>query len=214
VGGINALQRNGLPEDAPVVHGRYERNTLAIENALADILLADPPARAVIMVGAYAPCAAFIKLARAYELDAIFLNVSFVGSAPLAEALGPEGEGVVITQVVPHIESEAPIVKTYRAALSGVDPTAAPTFGSLEGYIVGRILTKAMLNLDAPPTRETIVEALEALGQFDIGLGVPLRLGPSEHQACHRVWPTIIHDGKVVPLDWSSLRELRKRGKS
>ena len=39
-------------------------------------------ARAVIMVGAYAPCARFIELARDVGLDASFLNVSFVGAAP------------------------------------------------------------------------------------------------------------------------------------
>ena len=139
VGGIAALKRHGLKDDRGIAHGRYDRNTDAVENGLADIMAADPPARAVIMVGAYKPCAAFIKLAREFNLEAIFLNVSFVGSAPLAKALGRDGDGVIITQVVPHVDADLTVVKAYRAALSASDSKAEPTFGSLEGYIAGRI---------------------------------------------------------------------------
>src|SRR5439155_13440163 len=101
-GGIAALKRHGLKDEHAVPHVRYERNTLAVEKAVADLLLLQAPPRAVIMVGAYAPCAAFIKLARQSELDALFSNVSFVGSEPLAKALEKNGEGVIITQTVPH----------------------------------------------------------------------------------------------------------------
>ena len=110
VGGIAALQRHGLASEHDVAHGRYERNTLAVENGLAEVLQADPPPRAVIMVGAYAPCARFIELARDVGLDSLFLNVSFVGAAPLLAALGEKGEGVIVTQVVPHFDSDSPIV--------------------------------------------------------------------------------------------------------
>lgn len=57
VGGIISLKAHGLNDESHVVHGRYERNSLAVENGLADILQADSPVKAVIMVGAYAPCA-------------------------------------------------------------------------------------------------------------------------------------------------------------
>ena len=38
--------------------------------------------------------AEFIKLARMIKLDAVFVNISFVGSEPLAEELRRDGEGV------------------------------------------------------------------------------------------------------------------------
>lgn len=206
VGGIAALKRHGLKDDRGVAHGRYDRNTDAVENGLADILAANPPARAVIMVGAYKPCAAFIKLAKQYNLEAMFLNVSFVGSAPLAKALGRDGDGVIITQVVPHVDADIPVVNAYRAALSASDSKAEPTFGSLEGYIAGRIFIKALTTIKGAPTREALVDALEGLGEFDIGLGHTLRLGRGRHQACHYVWPTVIRSGKIVPLEWAQMR--------
>ena len=144
VGGIAALKRHGLASEHDVAHGRYERNTLAVEDGLAEVMQADPPPRAVIMVGAYAPCGRFIELARDVGLDVHFLNVSFVGAAPLAAALGEKGDGVIVTQVVPHVDSDVPLVREYRRALTAWKATAAPTFGSLEGYVAGRILVRAL----------------------------------------------------------------------
>jgi ABC-type branched-subunit amino acid transport system substrate-binding protein len=207
VGGITALKRHGLSGEGRIAHGRYERNTHAVENGLAEIIQAEPPARAVIMVGAYAQCARFIELAREVGLDTWFLNVSFVGAAPLAEALGEAGEGVIVTQVVPHFESDAPIVKQYRDALRAIDANAEPTFGSLEGYTAATVLLDALSDIEGSVNRESIVDALESLGDFDLGLGVPLSLAPNDHQASDAVWPTRISSGRVVPFAWTDLRE-------
>jgi branched-chain amino acid transport system substrate-binding protein len=204
-GGIAALKKHGLLDENQIVHSRYERNTLAVENGLADIILADPPPKAVIMVGAYAPCAAFIRLARQSGLKALFLNVSFVGSAPLAKALGKDGDGVIITQVVPHFDAELPIVQQYRSALVAYADDQEKSFSSLEGYIAARILLKALETITGPISRDGIVTALEGLGEFSIGMGEHLHLGPQDHQACHRIWPTVLSNGKAVPYSWSQL---------
>jgi ABC-type branched-subunit amino acid transport system substrate-binding protein len=206
VGGIAALKRNGLKDEAQITHGWYERNSLAIENGLADILLAVPEPKAVIMVGTYGPSAKFIKLARSYHLNSLFLNVSFVGAAPLAQALGPDEDGVIVTQVVPPLNSSLPIVKNYHRALNHFNPAIAPTYGSLEGYIATRILLHAMENIKGEITRESIMNGLESLGEFDIGLNVPLKISPGEHQASHQVWPTVIRGGEVLPFDWRQLK--------
>ena len=206
IGGITALKRHGLKDEHTVMHVRYERNTLAVENALANILFLRSPPRAIIMVGAYAPCAKFIKLAHEAGLNALYLNVSFVGSTPLAHALGENDHHVIVTQVVPHpIESSLPIVKDYQADLKALGSPNAPTFGSLEGYIAARIFMYALKTIKVQPTKEAIVDALEGLDNFDIGLGEPLNLSPKEHQASHRVWPTILRDGKFVSFEWADI---------
>ena len=211
IGGITALKRHGLKDEGSVMHVRYERNTLAVENALANVLFLRSPPRAIIMVGAYAPCAKFIKLAHEAELNALYLNVSFVGSTPLARTLGKKVQNVIVTQVVPHpIESSLPIVRDYRADLKAIGSSNVPTFGSLEGYIAARIFIYALKHMKGQPTRESIVDALEGLGNFDIGLGEPLNLSPKDHQASHRVWPTILRDGVFVPFKWADLLKLVK----
>jgi len=204
-GGIAALRRRGLKDDAAIAHGRYERNTEAVENGLADIMSAATPARAVIMVGAYKPCASFIRMARQQQLRVTFLNVSFVGSGPLAKELGSDGDGVIVTQVVPHFASDLPLTRQYRAALSAAEHPGAPGFGSLEGYTVARMMLLSLDRIPGVPDRAAIVGSLEGLGRFDLGLGAQLELSPTEHQACHQVWPTVLRDGAVVAAGWDEL---------
>jgi ABC-type branched-subunit amino acid transport system substrate-binding protein len=112
---------------------------------------------------------------------------------------------VIVTQVVPHFDSDLPIVRAYREALAALNAQAPLTFGSLEGYVAARILIRALRSIQGPPTREAVVDALEGLGDFDIGLGIALRLTADEHQASHTVWPTILLSGRVRPLDWAEL---------
>jgi ABC-type branched-subunit amino acid transport system substrate-binding protein len=208
-GGVAALKRHGLVDETGVTYGRYDRNTVAVESALAEIMSAAVRPRAVILVGAYAPCAAFVKLARANGLEAIFLNVSFVGTRPLIQALGADGEGVIITQVVPPLDADLPILARYRGALALSEHPVEESFGSLEGYVSAQILCRALETLESAPTRESIVDALERLGSFDVGLGVPLELSRQRHQACDRVWPTVVRGGRAVALDWAELKAAR-----
>ena len=208
--GMANLQRHGLRDPRTVLHVDYERNTLAVENAVADLLLAEKPPRAVVMIGTYAACAKFINLCRNAELSPLFLSVSFVGSS-LAEALGKTDAHVIVTQVVPFpADDSVPIVREYQDDLKDIDWSASAGFGDLEGYIAARILTLALQNIEGPPTREAVVDALEGLGNFDIGLGETLYLSRTEHQASHRVWPTILKGGRFEPFQWSDITALLK----
>jgi branched-chain amino acid transport system substrate-binding protein len=207
--GMIALQRHGLKNPQKVLHVGYERNTLAVEGAVANLLMAEKSPRAIVMIGAYAPCAKFIRLCRATDLNPLFLNVSFVGSVSLAEALGKTDARVIVTQVVPYpLDDSVPIVQEYQDDLKDVDWSAKAGSGDLEGYIAGRILTLALENIEGPITREAVVDAMEGLGNFEIGLGEPLYLSRTEHQACHSVWPTILKGGQFVPFQWRDINAL------
>ena len=91
--------------------------------------------------------------------------------------------------------------------------SATPTFGSLEGYIASRIFVKALKNVQGQPTRENIIDALEGLKTFDMGLEKPLHLTVKKHQASHRVWPTILRTGQFVPYKWKDISKVLKPGK-
>jgi branched-chain amino acid transport system substrate-binding protein len=210
-GGIAALKNYGLKEEKDVLNVGYERNTLAVEDAVATLLVAEHLPRAVIMVGAYAPCGKFIKLCHEGGLHALFLNVSFVGSSSLAHELGKIDAPVIVTQVVPYpLDENVSVVRDYQTDLRAVDSSALPEFAGLEGYIAARILELALDKIEGQLTRAAIVDALEKLGQFDIGLGEPLNLSPNEHQASHRIWSTILKDGSFVPFQWDDIGHLLK----
>ena len=187
--------------------GHYNRNTLAVEKALAGIILHEPTPKAIIMASAYAPSAEFIRLAHENGYDPLFLNVSFVGSDSLCKSLGSVQSDVIITQVVPSYEqTDLPIVKEYIQAIKKRNTEAS--FVSLEGYISARILFKAMRQIDGDVNRDNIVESLEQLGYFDMGLNHMLQLSPTHHQACDQIWPTMIINDKVTPFDWHDLKEI------
>jgi ABC-type branched-subunit amino acid transport system substrate-binding protein len=209
VGGVTTLKRYGIDDVQTILHVRYERNTLAVENALADLLFSRRKIRAVIMVGAYAPCAKFIRLAKQSGLDALFLNVSFVGANLLLRDLNGYSDGVVVSQVVPPLATPGvPIVDDYLHDRETFDVADAPDYVSFEGYIVSRILLKALATEGVSLQRAGVVEALEGLGEFDLGLGVPLQLNPQQHQACQKVWGTRFVGGEIVPFDWKNIKML------
>ena len=207
--GMTTLQRHGLRDPRAVLHLSYERNTLAVESAVASLLMAENPPRAVVMLGAYAPCAKFIRLCRHSDLSPLFLNVSFVGGKSFVDALGKTDAHIIVTQVVPSPSDDSiRLVREYEADLNAFDSSVSAGFGDLEGYIAARILMLALEKIQGAPTREAVVDALEGLGQFDIGLGETLDLSRTEHQASHRVWPTLLKGGQFVPFQWSQIRAL------
>lgn len=205
-GGIKALKAKGYAAADQLVHGRYTRNTTHVEGALAAILESAAPPKAIIMVGAYQACAAFIKEARQDLPDTLFINVSFVGSVALAKALGEAGNGVIITQVVPWFYDDLPGVTEYLAALQAFSPSAQPDFLSLEGYLAAKLLVEGIRRSGSVTDREKLVEALEGLREFDLGVGAKASFSRTDHQASHQVWPTLVHDGEFQPFEWEQLK--------
>ena len=204
-GAMQALKAKGVVNPEKLAHGRYTRNTLNVEDGLGTILDTEVEPKAIIMVGAYAPCAKFIKMAKQDLPDTKFLNVSFVGSKALAKALGDKGDGVIVTQVVPHYDSDYATVKEYRDALKAYDAGAEPGFVSLEGYLVAKLLVEGLEKAGASPTRESVIDSLESLLTTNIEIGAKVGLSKSEHQACHHIWPTRLESGEFVAFKWSDL---------
>lgn len=203
-GAVAALKAEGFADAAQLAHGRYTRNTTNVEQALGTILDADIEPKAIIMVGAYAPCAEFIREAKLDLPDTKFLNVSFVGSIPLLKALGDKAEGVIVTQVVPHYDDTLPGVADYRKDLQAYKAGAQPDFVSLEGYILAKIFVEGLKKAPSMD-REGVIKGLESLSNLDVGVGVSVSYSASDHQASHKVWPTVIRNGKYEVLDWAAM---------
>ena len=187
-GATLALQRRGLK---PVASGHYERNTRAVKSAVDRILEANP--EAIIMVSSYAPAARTVELARR-AADPVLMAVSFVGSHALARELGANGDGVYVTQVVPHPDdSKVPVVAEYHAALSNYDARAEPGFVSLEGYLAGRLAIAGLEACGRELSRDCFIRALHTEEPLDLG-GMQLKFGPQDNQGSDEVFLTVIGD--------------------
>jgi branched-chain amino acid transport system substrate-binding protein len=196
--GVNAaLKKRGM---SLVAQGTYKRNTVAVKSAVLKIRKGKP--EAVVMVGAYKPIAAFIKLARKVKMNPVFVNISFVGSKALSKELGPDGAGVIVSQVVPFPWNESvPLVAQYRKALKAANASSEPGFVSLEGYMVGRLVVAALGKMKGDVTRKALLETIYKTGSFDLG-GVTLNYGPGDNQGMDKVFMTMIKpDGSFEALD-------------
>ena len=180
--------------------GTYERNTTAVKGGLLRIRKDEP--QAVVMVGAYKPCAEFIRLARRIlSPDVVYCNISFVGTEALRDELGDAGEGCIVSQVVNHPrDAQVPLVAEFNTAMERFHPDAHRGFVALEGFMVGQLFCRVLAGIEGEITREKFIETVERVGVFDLG-GVVLNYGPTDHQGMDRVFLTVITKQAVVPLD-------------
>ena len=192
-----ALAKRGLELAA---EGTFERNTRAVAQAWRMIKRADP--EAIVMVGTYGPCAEFIKLAHRSGAHPTFVNISFVGANALAAELGPEGAGVIVSQVVPSPwDRSLKLVADYQAAQTAFDPTLAPDFVSLEGYLSGRLAAAALEKAGPNPTRAGLLRTINDIGRFDIS-GTIVTVGMRMLDTPPKVFLTVIQkDGTFKAVD-------------
>jgi branched-chain amino acid transport system substrate-binding protein len=177
--------------------GTFQRNTVAIKTGLAVMLDSKPDA--VVMVGPYTPLAAFIKEARATGLKSQLATVSFVGTDNLVAQVGKEGDGVVISQVVPFPEdNDLAITRECRAALAA-NGGEALGFVNFEGCITAKVMVTALERSGAQPERSGFVESLSKMNAVDLG-GLQVSFAPDNHQASNAVFLTHIQGGKIAKL--------------
>jgi len=192
-GVAKAIRAIGL-DAAALLRLNYRRNTVDVDDAIAQLRAHRPPIKAIVMVATYRAAAKFIEKTRDLYPAMIYTNVSFVGSTALAEELmllGPRyASGVIVTQVVPAVDSYATAILEYKSALAKFFPGETPDYVSLEGFVAARVLVEALRRAGPQLDTEKLVDALEELRNLDLGLGTPINYGRTEHQALHKVWGT------------------------
>ena len=201
-GVTQALLRRDLE---PHVVSVYRRNTTAVKTGLLDLIAANPDA--VILVGAYQPIAALIAWANKLRFDPLMLTISFVGSNALAQALGSEARGTVVSQVVPFPSGDEPeVVNEYRSALKRLAPDSKPGFVSLEGYLAGRMAVTALQRVGPELNRQAFIDSLILGEDFDLS-GFELKFSDGDNQGSDEVFLTVIDaSGQYRPID--SLRDI------
>lgn len=194
-GVTRALRKYGRDRDQ-ILRVGFKRNTLDVGEAVGEVLKKRDQIRAIVMVAPYRPAAKFIEKVKEQGVDTVFTNVSFVGSTALAEELhqlGPKySDGVIVTQVVPPVDSLATAVIQYREALQRYFPGEKQDFVSLEGYLATEVLMEGFRRTGKNPTTESLIDALEGIRGLDLGIGTPISYGLSEHQGSHKVWGTVL----------------------
>ncbi|MBE2294027.1 MAG: ABC transporter substrate-binding protein [Phycisphaerales bacterium] len=168
-------QIRAIPDEDPARNnigpvGVYPRNTVLVRDGYKSLKQWEETShdhcRLVVTVGAYKPIANFMAYARKLKQEPWIISaVSFTGAESLRDEFREFDirDNIIMTQVVPALDSSLPIVENARKALGD-------QFGynSLEGYIVGKMFLAILDKAGSTPTRERFIEA--ARGQkFDLG---------------------------------------------
>jgi ABC-type branched-subunit amino acid transport system substrate-binding protein len=169
-----------------------ERNTVKVENAVKTIHAARPDA--VVMISAYTSIAEFVRQMQKAGSGATFYNVSFVGSKALADALGKDGVGVAISQVVPFPwGTGVPVVKEYQQ-LAKKAGFADYNFSALEGFLSAKVMVEGLRRTGRNLTREGFIAAMEKMQDVDLG-GFFVSYSPTNRAGSKFVDLTIIGRG-------------------
>lgn len=180
----------------PVALATVERNTVNVAAAVKTLVAAGPDA--VVQIGAYKACAAFIREARKAGYGGTFYNVSFVGTQALADELGKDGAGVVVSQVMPSPYNTArPIAREFVEAVKAAGKDAQANFSSMEGYVAAKVLVDGLKRGGAKISRESLIAGLEGMGSQSLG-GFSVSFSPADHVASSFVELSMLTgDGRV-----------------
>ncbi|WP_213952823.1 ABC transporter substrate-binding protein [Variovorax sp. dw_954] len=186
----------GQQELKPLALGTVERNSVEVAAAVKNIVAAQPDA--IVQIGAYKACAAFIREARRAGYGGTFFNVSFVGTQALADELGKDGAGVVVSQVVPSPYNPANgITREFTEAVRKSGGNTKANFSSMEGYLAAKVLTEGLKRSSGKPTRESLIAGLEAIDKQQFG-GFDVSFSSKNHVASKFVELSMITgDGRV-----------------
>lgn len=225
VGVRQALAAQGQKMSGEATYARGTKFTASFDRQVA--ILQESKPDAVISIGAYEACAGFIRDARKAGLTVPIANVSFVGSESMLTLLANASRddnrdytaNLVNSQVVPSYDNlSMASVREYRdlmdkhkpsapAALAGTDYTPLPhSFVSLEGFLNAKLVVEVIRRLGDHPVRARILDAVNGIHDFDLGMGTPLSFSAQRNQASDAIYYTTVHDGRFVPIrDWKEL---------
>ena len=218
----SALAKHNL---SIVEEATYRRGTPFANDMRAQVAIlrkADPDA--VICVGAYAACAAFIRDARDAGWNVPIANIAFVGSENLLALLLEHGKvngkdytlNLINSQVVPsYYRDDLPAIKEYRELMDRYKPMPGTElveadyrplpYGvvSLEGFLNAKLLVEILNRMGKKLDKKRLPEVVESIDRFDLGIDVPVSFGPKNHQGSQRVYFTTVEDGRFVQMeDW------------
>ena len=177
--------------------------SVSIENnasdavAAAEKLLATEP-EALLLGVAGKPTIEFIKAANQRRKGTQMYALSVLATPSNLRALGADGTGVAISQVVPFpINSTLPIVREYQQAMSAAGHTDYSHL-SLEGYIDAKVAAEGLRRAGRTPTRAGLVSAMDGMRHYNLG-GMEVSFGNGAASGSKFVELTLINaQGKLI----------------
>jgi ABC-type branched-subunit amino acid transport system substrate-binding protein len=165
--------------------------------AAKTIAAAHPEAVLIGLAGK--PTVAFVKAIRAERRGMPLYALSTMGSAATLTALGEDGVGIAVSQVVPMPNNQVvPVVRDFTTAWRSKQSDIQPSHLALEGYINARVFVEAMKRAGRNLTRKAFIDAAWGIKRLDIG-GFDLHFQQPGRNASRFIELTMIgRNGKFI----------------
>ncbi len=164
---------------APAAVAAVTRTQTDFNKEVAAVNKANPDV--VILTTLYKTSADFVKLSKKQGSGAQFVSTSFAASTPFANALGGDGLGVAMAQVVPsYLRRSVPVVREYQAAMEAAFGKKEFSYQSFEAYIAAKVLVEGARRAGSPLTRESLLRSLDTVQNYDVG-GYIVSFSPTNH---------------------------------
>ena len=195
---FNATQRSmaklGLP-DGP--SATVENNASDAATAAAKIAQAQPEAVLIGLAGK--PAMEFVKSFRALRRGTSLYGLSVLGTSANIAALGADGVGMALTQVMPlPTNPVVPVSREFMQAWKAIGAKAEPSHLALEGYINASVFAEALQRAGRNPTRAAFIDATWNLKKWDLG-GFEISASTPDRNASRFVELTLVgRDGRFL----------------
>ncbi|CAG9177359.1 Leu/Ile/Val-binding protein [Cupriavidus laharis] len=187
-----ALQARGMQ---PAASASFSRPMGDISQQVATVNKAEP--QAVLVIGSGSEAARVIRDLRKAGSQAQFVTLSNNAADSFIKELGEDARGLIITQIVPGMNSSQMTLASEYRSLSrqqGVEPSNA----GMEGFMSAKVLVEGLRRAGPDLTRERLVAALENLRDYDLG-GILISYSPARHTGSSFVEMSIVSStGKLI----------------
>ncbi len=178
---------------------KYDRKTLDVDAAVQT--MAKASVEAVVMACTPKACVNFVKQMKGLGLQPQFFTLSNVNSDEFVKALGEQGRGVGVAQVVPYPwRASSPLVREFQQVIKEMPAADAPpiSYSSFEGFVAAKLLVDGLRKAGPNLTRANFAAAMETMQDHDLG-GMFIRYTGADHTGSDFVELTMIsRDGKYI----------------
>jgi ABC-type branched-subunit amino acid transport system substrate-binding protein len=174
-----------------VLKSSYPAGTARTAEAVNQVLKAAP--QAVLMVSTGAAAAAFIEQYRSAGGSAQLFAHSGADMEQMAKRLSEEQmQGVAIAQVTPSpYKISTRLTKEFNDLTARQALEVPVSYSMMEGFIAAKVIVEAVRRQGAKPTREGMVQALDAMDSYDLG-GYLVGFRPNQHNGSRYVELSIV----------------------
>jgi len=146
--------------------------------------LAASQPQAVIFMAFGPALVPFMRAARS-QIGVPIYAPSIANSKQLLAALGDDGRGLVLTQIVPYpMRVTTPLTRDFAAVMQEADLPI--DFDHFFGYLNMRVVFEALRRAGKGVSSQGLVAAIEGMGRVDLG-GYTVTFGPKSHHGSNFV---------------------------